>query len=214
MLIEQRDHLLLEDIIKHARFLLVLLVFARGLGGEFVMDDWPVVKENSKITETKYIPDYFSRGVWSNTDLAAETGVQDRSLYRPLFLLTLNLGHQLWGDSALGYHALNLLLHGINTVLLYFLIIGFLPAASRMIAGMSTAIFAVHPLHVESVAWASMRKDGLAGFGFALTLMAYAHYVERPSGLRYAAVSLALVLGLLAKPIVVTLPCVLLLLDF
>lgn len=142
-------------------FLFCLLVFARGLGGDFVMDDWPVVKENSHITETKFIPDYFTRGVWANTDLAAQTGAEDHSLYRPLFLLTLNLGYQVWGDSAFGYHALNLVLHGINTVLLYFLILGFLPAASRMIAGMSAAVFAVHPLHVESVAWIAGITDPL-----------------------------------------------------
>jgi tetratricopeptide (TPR) repeat protein len=142
-------------------FLFCLLVFARGLGGDFVMDDWPVVKENSRITETKYIADYFTRGVWANTDFAAQTGAEDHSLYRPLFLLTLNVAYQLWGDNAFGYHALNLLLHGINTVLLYFLILGFLPGASRMIAGMSAAIFAAHPLHAESVAWIAGITDPL-----------------------------------------------------
>lgn len=141
--------------------LLCLLVFARGLMGDFVMDDWPVIKDNSKITETKYIPDYFTSGVWANTDLSEQTGVGGHTLYRPLFLLTLNLAHQVWGDNAFAYHALNLGLHCINTVLVYFLIIGFWSSASRMTAGMATAIFAVHPVHVESVAWIAGITDPL-----------------------------------------------------
>ena len=142
-------------------FLLCLLVFARGLMGDFVMDDWPVVKENSKITDSKYIPDYFTSGVWANTDLSEQTGAGGHSLYRPLFLLTLNISHQLWGDSAIGYHALNLTLHAINTVLVYFLIIGFWSSASKKTAGMAAAIFAVHPVHVESVAWIAGITDPL-----------------------------------------------------
>lgn len=142
-------------------FLLCLLVFSRALMGEFVMDDWPVVKENSKITGSQYIPDYFTSGVWANTDLSEQTGVGGHTLYRPLFLLTINLAHQLWGDNASAYHALNLGLHGINTVLVYFLIIGFFSSASRMTAGMAAAIFAVHPVHVESVAWIAGITDPL-----------------------------------------------------
>jgi hypothetical protein len=142
-------------------FLLCLLVFSRALMGEFVMDDWPVVKENSKITGSQYIPDYFTSGVWANTDLSEQTGVGGHTLYRPLFLLTINLAHQLWGDNAVAYHALNLGLHGINTVLVYFLIIGFFSSASRMTAGMAAAIFAVHPVHVESVAWIAGITDPL-----------------------------------------------------
>ena len=142
-------------------FLLCLLVFARGLMGDFVMDDWPVIKENSKITETQYIPGYFTSGVWANTDLSEQTGAGGHSLYRPLFLLTLNISHHLWGDSAIGYHALNLVLHSINPVLVYFLIIGFWSSASKKTAGMAAAIFAVHPVHVESVAWIAGITDPL-----------------------------------------------------
>ncbi len=142
-------------------FIFSLLVFAGGLGGDFVMDDWPVIKENSRITDSQYIPDYFTRGVWANTDLAAQTGVGGHSLYRPLFLLTLNLEHRLWGDNPLGYHAVNLLLHATNTVLVYFLILGLLGSGQRMIAAMAAALFAVHPVHVESVAWIAGLTDPL-----------------------------------------------------
>ena len=76
------------------------------------------------------------------------------------------------------------------------------------------ALFAVHPLHVESVAWIAERKDVLSGFFWMLTLLAYAWYAERPAGGRYSPVLAAFALGLMAKPMLVTLPCVLLLLDY
>lgn len=75
---------------------LCLVVFGRGLWGGFVMDDWPAIKEISKITEVTYIPNYFTHSVWANTDLADQVGLSGTSLYRPLFLLTLNIGYQLW----------------------------------------------------------------------------------------------------------------------
>ena len=75
------------------------------------------------------------------------------------------------------------------------------------------ALFAVHPLHVESVAWVAERKDVLAGFFWFLTIWTYVRYVERPIWTRYAWVVVAFGCGLMAKPIVVTLPIVLLLLD-
>lgn len=76
------------------------------------------------------------------------------------------------------------------------------------------ALFAVHPMHVESVAWAMERKDVLSGFFGALTLWAYVHYLERPGVLRYLVMAAAFVTSLLAKPMLMTLPCVLLLLDY
>ena len=76
------------------------------------------------------------------------------------------------------------------------------------------ALFALHPLHVESVAWAAERKDTLSTFFGLLTLLAYVRYVEAPSRKRYALVAVALALGLMAKPMLVTWPFVLLLLDY
>jgi Flp pilus assembly protein TadD len=76
------------------------------------------------------------------------------------------------------------------------------------------ALFAIHPLHVESVAWVAEHKDVLSGFFCMLTLLAYSHYVRSPGWLAYGVVMVVLALGLLAKPMLVTLPCVLLLLDF
>ncbi len=81
-------------------------------------------------------------------------------------------------------------------------------------SAMVAALFALHPLHVESVAWVSERKDVLSTFFWLVTMWAYAAYAAAPSLRRYLAVVLALVLGLMAKPMLVTLPLVLLLLDY
>jgi 4-amino-4-deoxy-L-arabinose transferase-like glycosyltransferase len=81
-------------------------------------------------------------------------------------------------------------------------------------SALTAALFGVHPLHVESVAWAAERKDTLSTFFGLLSLVAYARYVETPSWKRYALVAIALGLGLMAKPMLVTWPFVLLLLDY
>ncbi len=194
-----------------------MIVFASVLDGDFVMDDWPVIKENSKITDTKYIPDYFTRGVWANTDLAEETGAGGHSLYRPVFLLTLNLSHQLWGDNALGYHALSLALHGINTILVYFLILGFLSPAQRMIAGMSAAIFAVHPVHVESVAWIAGMTDPLVSLfllsGFLLHRRWHQSASSRQKWISAIGAPLCFALALLSKETAIFFPLILIIYD-
>lgn len=198
-------------------FIFCVLVFASGLGGDFVMDDWPVVSDNSKITDTKYIPDYFTHGVWANTDLATQTGIGGHNLYRPVFLLTLNLAHQLWGNSALGFHSLNLVLHGINTILVYFLILGFLSPTQRMIAGMSAAIFAVHPVHVESVSWIAGITDPLVSVfllsTFLLHRRSYQATGKSTKSLYTAGAVLCFGLALLSKETAIFFPLLLLLYD-
>ena len=198
-------------------FLFCVLVFANGIGGDFVMDDWPVIADNSKITETKYIPDYFSRGVWANTDFAGQTGIGGHNLYRPIFLLTLNLGHHLWGNSTFGYHALDLVLHGINTILVFFLILGFLSPAQRMIAGMSAAIFAVHPVHVESVSWIAGITDPLVSVFLLGTFLLHrrSYQATSQSAKIFYAVSapLCFALALLSKETAIFFPFVLLIYD-
>ena len=110
------------------------------------------------------------------------------------------------------HHVANVALHAAAAVLLLL--------ALRRLTGrlwpsaFVAAVFAVHPLRVESVAWVAERKDVLSGVFFMATLWAYAAYVRRPGGLRYLLVLLFFALGLMAKPMLVTLPCVLLLLDY
>ncbi len=130
----------------------------------------------------------------------------------PLTWLSHAADVAVWGLDPAGHHATAVALHVANTVLVFVVwraLTGVLwPSA------VVAALFGVHPLHVESVAWIAERKDLLSTLFWLLTLAAYAAYVRRPSVGRYAAVMLAFAAGLLAKPMLVTLPIVLLLLDW
>ncbi len=132
--------------------------------------------------------------------------------WHPLVWLSLQLDEQLLGPGPFCFHLTNLLLH-MGSVLLLF-------AALRRLSGatwpsaLAAALFALHPLNVEPVAWVSERKGVLSTFFWMLTLWAYARYAERPAPGRYALVVVALTAGLMAKPMLLTLPLVLLLLDF
>jgi tetratricopeptide (TPR) repeat protein len=132
--------------------------------------------------------------------------------WHPLTWLSHMVDCQLFGPWAGGHHLMSLALHLAAAVLLFTV----LRRMTRQVwpSAMVAALFALHPLHVESVAWASERKDVLSTLFWMLTLVAYVRYVERPGTLRYAAVLVLLALGLMAKPMLVTLPLVLLLLDF
>ena len=131
----------------------------------------------------------------------------------PLSMLSHMLDCQLYGLNPAGHHLTNLLLHAASAVTLFLVL-------WRMTGGLWSsalvaALFALHPLHVESVAWLSERRDMLSGLFFMLTLGAYGEYVRDPGSLRrYLAVVGLFALGLLAKPMLVTLPMLLLLLDF
>ena len=134
--------------------------------------------------------------------------------YQPLTWMSLQLDATLSGRrlNATVFHLHNLLWHAVTTVLLFRVLHRLTGALGH--SALVAALFAVHPLHVESVAWATERKDVLSTFFFVLTLAAYARYVRVPSLRSYLAVAAAFVCGLLAKPMLVTLPCVLLLLDY
>ncbi len=136
----------------------------------------------------------------------------DAMNWHPLTWLSLQLDYELHGLSAGGYRLANVILHAISSVLL-------LLALARMTrafwpSAIVAALFALHPLRVESVAWIAERKDVLSTLFWILTMCAYGWYVERPSLWRYLLVFVSFALGLMAKPMVVTLPFALLLLDY
>ena len=131
--------------------------------------------------------------------------------YHPLTTLIHMLNVQFFGLNPVGHHAVSLVLHVSNAVLLAVALSRLTGAWWRSV--LVAAFFALSPLRVESVAWASELKDVLSGLFFMLTLLAYAHWVERPARWRYAVVVISLGLGLLAKPMLVTVPFVLVLLD-
>jgi len=133
--------------------------------------------------------------------------------WHPLTWLSHMLDSQLFGTEKPGWHHLtNLLLHIANTLLLFAVFRRM--TRSLWQSAFVAAAFALHPLHVESVAWVSERKDVLSTLFWMLTMAAYLRYVERPRAGRYLLTLLLFALGLMAKPMLVTLPFVLLLLDY
>jgi hypothetical protein len=132
--------------------------------------------------------------------------------WHPLTWISLQIDAAGLGPRAWGFHLSNLLLHTGSTLLLFAALLRMTGAVwrSALVAG----LFAVHPLHVESVAWVAERKDVLSAFFWFLTLLVYAGYAREPAAARYATVVACMALGLMAKPMLVTLPFVLLLLDF
>ena len=120
--------------------------------------------------------------------------------------------YQLFGTEPFWHHLTNLVFHIANTLLLFVILSKM--TGSLWSSGFVAAAFALHPLHVESVAWASERKDVLSAFFWMLTMWAYVRYVERTTLVRYVPVLIFFALGLMAKPMLVTLPFVLLLLDY
>jgi tetratricopeptide (TPR) repeat protein len=134
------------------------------------------------------------------------------SNWHPLTWLSHMVDSQIFGVNAGGHLFVNLLIHVSNTLLLFLFLKRVTGASWR--SAIVAALFALHPLHVESVAWAIERKDTLSTFFGLLSLLAYARYAEAPSWRRYTLVALWLSLGLMAKPTLVTWPFVLLLLDY
>jgi len=132
--------------------------------------------------------------------------------WHPLTWVSHMLDVTLFGMNPAAHHLSSLLLHVVNATLL-FLVLATM-TGRRLPSAMVAALFAVHPLHVESVAWASERKDLLAGLFWVLTMGAYLRYARRPGAGRYATAMLCFVLGLLSKQMLVTLPFALLLLDW
>ncbi len=132
--------------------------------------------------------------------------------WHPLTWLSLMLDASLFGLNPSGYHLVNLFLHILSTLLLF----GVLRRMTQALwpSAFVACLFAIHPLHVESVAWVTERKDVLSGLFWMLTLWAYSVYVKRPEFKRYVPVFVFFALSLLAKPMTVTLPFVLLLLDY
>ena len=181
---------------------LIWLVFGQTLRHQFVAyDDQNYVYENPVVTA----------GFTASGIRAAFAEPQARN-WHPLTTLSHMLDCQLFGLDPAGHHFTSVLLHTAATLLLFSVLRRMTGSTwrSAFVAG----VFAIHPLRVESVAWVAERKDVLSAFFFMLTLGLYARYVARPRVLSYAAVIVSFALALMAKPMVVTLPFLLLLLDY
>ncbi len=132
--------------------------------------------------------------------------------WHPLTWLSHMLDCELFGLHPLGHHSVSVLIHIVNALLLFWILNSI--TGSMWASAFIAAVFALHPLQVESVAWAAERKTVLSGLFWLLTTAAYIHYARKPTGSRYLLVFLIFGLCIMTKPVVVTLPLVLLLLDY
>jgi tetratricopeptide (TPR) repeat protein len=182
--------------------LAVALVFGQTVSFQFLnVDDADYVTENPLVRN-------------GLTVRAVERAFTERhsSNWHPLTWLSLMVDCQFFGLDPAACHATNVLLHAATAVALFLVLRGMTGSLWR--SALVAAVFAVHPLRAESVAWVSERKDVLSGFFFVIALGAYGKYVKSPSLARYLVVVVLYAMGLTAKPMLVTFPGVILLLDY
>src|SRR5438270_12946204 len=178
------------------------IVFGQTLGFQFVnYDDNTYVYQNPNVINGLT----FSGVSWAFTHFWEGN-------WHPLTMLSHMLDCQLFDLQAGGHHFTNVLLHMVAVILLFFVLWEMTGALWR--SAFVAAVFAIHPLRVESVAWIAERKDVLSGVFFMLTLGAYVRYAREPSNIRYLIVAVLFGLGLMTKSMLVTLPFVLLVLDY
>ena len=188
--------------------LAVWIIYGQTLDHQFVnYDDEDYVTMNAQV----------SRGLTLEGIVWAFTHVHSAN-WHPLTWISHMVDCQLYGLNPGGHHFTNLFLHAVNAILLFFLLRQMTGGPSRTgsfwRSAVVAALFAIHPLRVESVAWVSERKDVLSGLFFLLTLMAYVRYTRAPDRTRYLLVLVFGACGLMSKPMLVSLPLVLLLLDY
>ena len=143
--------------------------------------------------------------IWSWPSL-----IEGEKHYWPLTYTTFWLEHKIWGLEPAGYHIVNVLLHLLNSLLLWRLLLRLAVPGAWVVA----AVFALHPLHVESVAWIIERKDVLSGLFYLAAVLVWLRFLEQPRPWRYALALLLFAAGLLSKSIVVTLPVALLIVQW
>ena len=175
--------------------LLVVSYLPAMLWGGFVWDDNLCIKVDP-VREVSGL-----QQIWFSP-----SAIEEEDHYWPLVYTTFWLEHKLWGFDPTGYHIVNVLLHLANTLLLWHLLRRLAVPGAWVVA----AVFAVHPLHVESVAWAIERKDVLSGLFYFAAVLAWMRFVEQPNPRWYVWSLVLYAAGLLSKSIVVTLPAVLL----
>lgn len=193
-----RGELLIAAVIAAA----TLAVYGQVITHQFInFDDDLYVRDNPMVNGGVTVEGI----VWAFTTFHSAN-------WHPLTWLSHMIDCQLFGLKAGGHLLVSALIHVTNSILLFFLLKRVTEA--KWSSAIVAALFALHPLHVESVAWAAERKDTLSTFFGLLCLLAYVRYAERPSWRRYTLVAVWLGLGLMAKPMLVSWPFVLLLLDY
>ncbi|MGA1791485.1 MAG: tetratricopeptide repeat protein [bacterium] len=192
----------LKLLISLSLIVAIYITFSHVLKHEFIhLDDDLYVTENI----------YIQKGLTKEGLLWAFTKPH-AGLWIPLTWISFMIDSHLFGLNAGGYYLTNLLLHIINALLLFLILKGI--TGSLWKSAFVAFLFALHPLRVESVAWVTERKDLLSSLFFLLTIWAYANYIKGPNYKRYIPVFIFFALGLMAKPMIVTLPFILLFLDY
>ena len=185
-----------------ALFILTAIVFWSACDNLFVAwDDWAYVYNEPKVLSGLTLDGI----IWAFTSIVCAN-------WAPMTMLSFQLDAQLFGPGAYGFHRTAVLMHSLNAAMVFWTLLAL--SNDRWKSALVAALFALHPLRVESVAWISERKDLLSGFFFCATILCYVDYVKRPTLSRYAGVAICLALGLASKSMLVTTPCVLLLLDY
>ncbi|MDO8445340.1 MAG: tetratricopeptide repeat protein [Deltaproteobacteria bacterium] len=190
--------------------LLTFLVYLPSLKNNFVWDDDLYVYNNPYIRNIDTTLLY-----WSFTSEVA-------ALWHPLTIISLAMDYAVWGLDPFGYHLTNNLIHALNTLLVFILVLKLLKIKtgeeadiqSVGAAFITAALFGIHPLHVESVAWISERKDVLCAFFYILCLIKYLDFTVSKRPLHYGIALGSFFMALLSKPMAVSLPIVILILDF
>ena len=183
-------------------FIVTAVVFWPACENDFL--DWD---DNSYVFREPKVLNGIS---WNGLKWATTAGIVGH--WHPLTILSLQLDAQLFGTGPRGFHRTAVVLHAANAVLAFLAF--FALTGCRVKSAIIAAFFALHPMRVESVAWISERKDLLSGFFFWLTLLSYARYAKVPSIGRFAMTIAFFAFGLCSKSMLVTTPCVLLLLDY
>ena len=169
------------------------------LWGGFVWDDF-IWYQSRAVLEWSGLGDIWS---WPSR-------IEQERHYWPLTYTTFWLEHKIWGLAPAGYHVVNVLLHLLNSLLVWRLLLRLAVPG----AWVAAALFAVHPVHVESVAWVIERKDVLSGLFYLAALLFWLRFLEQPRPWRYGLALLLFAAGLLSKSIVVTLPAALLIIQW
>ncbi|MFH1050471.1 MAG: tetratricopeptide repeat protein [bacterium] len=178
----------------------VFILFSPSINGSFVYDD------SFYITDNTYTQDFSSEGlqkIWSNYIFGN---------YNPLTISSLALDYKIFGEAPIGFHIINILFHILTTILILFFTHRF--TGNYKIGIITAILFAVHPIHVESVSWISGRKDVLYSFFFMLSLLFYLNYLKEKTKTNYIFVILFFILSCLSKAVAVVLPIALILIDY
>ena len=210
------QRMLNSEAIQHKNLIPVLICLALAI--LTVITFWSIkdcgfinFDDNCYVYENAYVQSGLN---WNSIIQAFSSAelMEKGGFWHPLTWLSLMLDYQIFGLNPQGFHLINLLFHIMNTILLFLV----LRRMTKTLwpSAFVAALFAIHPLHVESVAWIAERKDVLSTFFWMLTMGAYSYYVEHPGFRRYFFVLLFFILGLMAKSMLITLPFVLLLLDY